>query len=254
MTNEHSLEVLAKTHESERVSFADEFPDIVGCIDSVLLITKAYTAVIIQSCSDKLSINLTMLVPRFQSYFEQSILLATEGRIDESYALLRMSTEVMRDVHELLKDTAGEAHKIYSEKDKSKKKRGKYKDRFKFNDEHGPSRLALEIYHITSKFGVHGHNMTLASSLHKKEQLETPFGNFTVLKMTNLGKMEAICLWLRAVFPLYAMLIDGREHGIKTPPPVISEFEHILREVIINTAGMTVELEQNLKSNFGIDV
>ncbi len=251
MTNEHSLEVLAKTHESERVSFAEKFPDIVECIDSILFTTKAYTTVIIQSCSDKLSASLLLLIPRFQSYFEQSVLLATEGRIDESYALLRMSTEVMRDIHKLLRDESSESDRIYSNRLDDE---DKYRKRFKFRKNHGPSKLAMDLYSISSKFGIHGHNMTVVSSMQETTKMGTPFGEFVVLKMTNLGKMPAIHLWLKAVFPLYAMLLDAREDGMKEPNPVLLEFELMLREIIINASHMADHLKTNLDTHYNVKV
>ncbi|MBG0760653.1 hypothetical protein BOO22_14660 [Vibrio cidicii] len=251
MQNDYSLETLAKSHEKERLSFKQDFPDIVECIDFILFMTKSYQTALLQSCSDQLSTNLIMLIPRFQSYFEQSVLLAVEGRIDESYALLRMSTEVMRDIHKLLRDEGSESDRIYSNRTSDE---GKYRKRFKFRTSHGPSKLALELYSISSKFGIHGHNMTMASSMRETTKMETPFGDFVVLKMTNLGKMPAIHLWLKAVFPLYAMLLDARADGMKQPHTALLELEPLLREVIIHASNMADELKTNLETHYDIKV
>lgn len=142
-----------------------------------------------------------ILWQRISNYQLQSIELILGGDLDAGMALLRMAAELARDVAVLGRDEAQFAtwknREVNSEA---------YRKRFKF-DHSPPGRAAYDLYKFASRFGVHGHQTTIAQARPNSRDI----GNDRVVhfEVDEDAPLQVIDIWLRSFFPLHALCAEA---------------------------------------------
>lgn len=194
------LNYLESRHSRIR-TFLAKHQDILVLINAGTVLAHALSSIsTITNSSNNAKLWCGILWQTVSRYQLQSIELILAGELDAGIALLRMATELARDVAVLGKDEASLV--IWKKREEDSKASKLYRDSFKF-DQSPLGLAARDLYKFASRFGIHGHNTLLA---HAKPDLQNVSTNRIVhFDIEENAPFEAIDIWLRSFFPLHGL-------------------------------------------------
>jgi hypothetical protein len=181
-------------------SFFNAQPAIYQLLDTMVISARGLlTSTLEDLPEDECSTSRYMLWRTMSDYMETSLLLLLKTRIDEGYALLRMSTELARDIARI-----GESHgnfEMWKCKDNLHRTE-EYKTAFRFDVKDKTEKHLFSIYNLASIYGVHGHQTRDMQLSHIGDVV---LGRFIRFKVPECAMLEALNLWLFSFFPLHAL-------------------------------------------------
>ena len=129
-------------------------------------------------------------------YQEDSLFLIMSQRLDAGFALLRMATELARDIARMNEDVVN--YEMWHKKHKLNQEEF-YKKTFRFNRKDPLEKLAYGFYNLFSNWGVHGH---LTGIAHMEKAGTTGDGDYVILAIPEDAIIRSIGLWMAAFLPL----------------------------------------------------
>jgi hypothetical protein len=140
-------------------------------------------------------------------YQVESFFLILDRKLSEGVALLRLASEVARDIARIGGDEA--RLKLWLARG-STQARKTYRAQFKFTESDPVEHYVLKLYDLASSFGVHGHILTSM-----KMQPVEEIGDMTVLRVPDIAVYETLSIWLATFFPLHHMCVRTfTEHDV----------------------------------------
>jgi hypothetical protein len=195
-------------------------------LDSVQILLSITCENIVET--DKNAFQRYMLWITLHEYIEESLLLLIKTRLDESFALLRMSAELSRDIARISESKTN--YDLWSEK---RTRNDKYKKVFRFNNNDKLETFIYSLYKLSSNYGVHGHQ---TRDIHLSHLGEVINERFIRVNVPEKQLYKALNIWLRAFFPLHRMVIRTYEASFKqlTPDPLewFNEFEMTVTPIL----------------------
>ena len=188
----HPVEEYLNIQQSRISEFSKNHPDISRILGTCFNVSRMLMVTIGHQPS--LSLVETHRLVMWQSVTEyqvQSLILILTGKLDSGHALLRLATELSRDVHCIGDDESRLT--LWLDKEK---RRQEYRTLFKFDDTSDFGKTVHDIYKFCSQFGVHGHRTTSAFS--------EPVGRtgkndcLLLIDVTDLAILDAVQIWLMA--------------------------------------------------------
>ena len=137
-------------------------------------------------------------------YDMESFFLLIDSRLDEGGALLRMASELSRDIARIGNNPG--RLEAWLNRSKGAKKRNQYRDSFRFDDSNAFERYIHKLYDLSSQFGVHGHT-TRTAALRSMGTLED--GRYVVLQVPDDEVFKTLRLWLAAFYPLHQVCVQS---------------------------------------------
>jgi hypothetical protein len=129
-------------------------------------------------------------------YQVQSLFLILQHQLDAGYALLRLATELSRDLARI-----ADNEKMLSIWLARENKQNEYKKHFKFSLDFPDESAIHNVYKFASKFGVHGHVTDAMFS----EVIGTIGKNNSMLSfgVSDYGVIEAVYMWMMSFLPIH---------------------------------------------------
>jgi hypothetical protein len=138
----------------------------------------------------------TMLEYQMEGFF-----LALDKRLDESYAMLRMASELARDIARIGDDE--ELHKLWLQRGRPEMKK-RWSRISKFNDSDASEAMAHKVYDLSSVMGIHGHTTkTMAIRPRSARGGDKP----VALDIPDVEIFKQIEIWLMAFFSLHDICV-----------------------------------------------
>lgn len=135
-------------------------------------------------------------------YQIDSFFLILRGRLDAGLALLRLASELARDIRCVAVDDT-RLQLWLKRTDKNTRK--VYRREFKFDDSDHIESYVHKLYDLTSDYGVHGH---LTTTIALQPAQFTPDGRHVWLEVPDIEIDRCLEIWFAAFFPIQAMCID----------------------------------------------
>lgn len=143
----------------------------------------------------------TMMLATVLDYQMDSFFLIVRRRLDAGIALLRLASELARDIARVAQDDSQMSLWLRrTEKDS----RNRYRKEFKFDLGDPIECHVHKLYDLASDFGVHGH-MTTTGALRPVDSL--PDRRHLVLAVPDTEVYKALEIWLGAFYPVQFMCI-----------------------------------------------
>jgi hypothetical protein len=192
-------------HDKEVVlTFFEMQPEVYEILDTMIMTSRALLWQAIDNLPEETNIRLTMTAMLWQTmcdYVEQSLLLIIKTQLDAGYAVLRMASELARDIARIDEND----HNFAMWNDKAKNHNtDDYKSVFKFNKEDPTERFVYTLYNTTSIMGVHGHT-TRAAHMRKLGPVSVKDKEYMAYNVTHREVLDALVVWLFAFFPINIM-------------------------------------------------
>ncbi|MGH9839791.1 MAG: hypothetical protein ACREEM_13500 [Blastocatellia bacterium] len=130
-------------------------------------------------------------------YQMESFFLLIDTRLDEGLAVLRMTSELTRDIARIGNDAA-RLHCWQNRLDPNNLRQ--YRQDFKFDDTNKFERFIHDLYRLSSSFGVHGHRSRTAALRPTGEIVE---GKYVVLDVPDTEVFKGLEIWLAAFYPVH---------------------------------------------------
>jgi len=243
MEQEYSLETIRYRLNKRYDSFFEEHSDSKIIIDANLAISKGYISTITQVLGGQIDIDFLLLIQKQHDYFESSLILMLHGQLDEALALLRMATELSRDLLVLSKKP--ELKELWKSRESEY---FKYKKKFKFDQHYAANSFAQSIYKLTSKFGVHGHMTSFANS-NPINEFQSSNGDFVEMGVTNKGIANCLTIWLMSLFAIYINIVDCL-NILNIESPATNEFHAMLANLSEQNDGIIKHLKEQYDIKF----
>jgi hypothetical protein len=130
-------------------------------------------------------------------YQMDSFFLIVARRLGAGVALLRLASELARDVSRI--GTSEDRLATWLERQSSRQARRKYRQDFVFDDSDHCEAYIHQLYELASNQGVHGH---ILDSGHSVPTSTSPDGAFFKLGIPDVAIYKTLAIWLAAAFPL----------------------------------------------------
>ncbi len=190
----HPLQEYLNIQQTRISEFAKNYPDIWRVFETCFAISGALRSAIgRQKAITKMEVFRLLMWHSVTNYQVQSLILILNHELDSGYALLRLATELSRDVFCVGDDET--RLNLWLERENRK---GEYQDIFRF-EETFFGKAAHTIYRFCSKFGVHGH---MTDSMFSEPVGLSADSAFVLLDVSELGILDAVHVWLTAFAPL----------------------------------------------------
>lgn len=131
-----------------------------------------------------------------------ALFLIVRRRLDTGLALLRMASELARDVARISESEARLKLWLDRREDSSC---SKYRKEFRFDDGSQIERYVHALYDLSSTLGVHGH-LTAYASIWRQKVVHRD--GMASLEISDIEMLQVLEIWLAAAFPLHAMCVD----------------------------------------------
>lgn len=230
----YDLKFILNERNSKSQKFITSYPEVIEVIDSNLYTGKGLICTLTQLKENKIPSFFNTIIQKQNTYHENSIVLIIQGQLDEALALLRMASELSRDLLVLSKNPS--LINIWNNREKE---RNSYRSKFKFDSSHQPNAYAHSLYELTSKFGIHGHQTTLMHSTNLRDIPGSP--EIVEFMLSDEGIISVFEVWLRAYLAIYANIIDCLNE-LKISSESICEFE----QIVLETCALNGELCNHL--------
>lgn len=192
------LRGLFNERNSKTLRFFNEHPDILEVCDTLYFIGSAMPQVEAAGHAEvESSAWANLLWQQAASYLNESFFLLAQESLDSGLALIRMSTELARDVAVLRASPSKE--ELWR---KRESKREKYRKTFRFNNKEPLGSAAQSLYKFCSQAGVHGHTTGFT---HFEQKPELEVNGVTYFGVSKVGVIEAIGIWMRAFAPVHGL-------------------------------------------------
>jgi hypothetical protein len=186
--------------------FFERHPDLYPVLDGMLISARGLLMQTVEHLpADECSTSRYMLWRTLYDYTEQALLLIIKSRLDEGYALLRMASELARDIARLSESPHN--YEMWKSKPKNHLK-DDYKKAFKFKRDNITEKSVYDLYNFTSIYGVHGHQTRDAHMSHLGVVVHDRFVKFNV---SESAVLQALIPWLAAFFSLHLMAAKSFE-------------------------------------------
>jgi hypothetical protein len=186
----------------------DEYPDLAQAIDPMFNSIQAILTVVLHTDHSTDRLLLFMLWRQIVDYQEDSLILILDKRFDAGIALLRMTTELARDIARMNEDVTN--IKMWQNKLKINRETY-YKHTFRFNKKDHLEKLVYKQYNAFSELGTHGHTGTIS---HQTPIGTTPDGKFMKLEIPDEAVIRNVALWMMAFFPVNKLCARVFEEAI----------------------------------------
>jgi hypothetical protein len=184
--------------EQEAVSkFKARYPDLWKVFGDCINLARAVPYVIGQQDGlTEIEMHRLFLWQKVLHYQTQSLFLLLQSQLDAGFALLRLASELSRDVIRIADD-----EKILAIWLQRENKPNEYKKRFKFIQNSPDEKAVHTVYKFASKFGVHGHQTDTMFS----EIIGTIGGSSSLLTwgVSNYGVLDAVHTWMMSFLPMH---------------------------------------------------
>lgn len=139
------------------------------------------------------------------NYQQQSLLLIVGGNTDAGLALLRLATELARDIAFIGNDP--KRLELWLNR-RDRKNQREYRKLFRFDETDSFGAFARQAYDLCSELGVHGHLSDLAGG-EWVGTFDHPQGaKFALRKISESGILRALQIWLGAFTPLHILCLE----------------------------------------------
>jgi hypothetical protein len=221
-----AFQELCKSHHERLRVFREEYPDLDVVFGAALDVGKLVVGSI--SLVSNLTITETHRWMMWQTVFEyqkQSLLLLTTGNTDAGLALLRLASELSRDVAVIRDD---EIRLDLWMKRRGPTRQREYRRLFRFDDTAAGTK-AHNTYEFCSEYGVHGH---VSDAMHLERVgtfLPPNRDEFAVLTVSDSGVLSALQVWLAAFGSLHQLCLETfvPKHG-----EILSEPSRLFMQMI----------------------
>ncbi len=198
-TNE--LDCLVAARGSEIATFRDEQEGVWSMVNLAYLASR-HLVVAAATCRHAGAAHSTdphrlMMWYTLLDYQMESFLLIVARRLGAGVALLRLASELARDVSRIGTDEARVA--TWMARHSSKQDRRRYRQEFVFEDGDRIEAYVHQLYDLASNQGVHGH---VLDSGHSVPTATSPDGAFLKLEIPDVVIYKTLAIWLAAAFPL----------------------------------------------------
>lgn len=170
-------------------------------------------------------------------YIIDSFLHIVQKNMDVGVALLRMATELARDISCIAGDS--KMLEICLKKNQNSKN---YRKMFKFNLNSPTGNLIFTLYKFSCKYGIHGHMTDLMFTEKTKDNTHP---NLASIEVTHIAVLNMLHLWFKAYNAINLYLIESffyrKEKEVKQAFRFFLQFSDQLDKVIN-------ELGKNLKN------
>lgn len=202
MVDSPELDRLFLGVSSEVEVFRRDQPEIWEMVNAVYMVAGIAIASA-QACVMRTrDVHRAMMWATLLDYQMDSLFLILRRRLDTGLALLRMSSELARDVARICEIDANFDIWLERQADSS---RSQYRRIFRFNDTNEIEGFVHKLYDLSSTLGVHGH-LTAYVSVHRERQSHDV--GLVSLKVSDIDVLKVLEIWLAAAFPLHSMCID----------------------------------------------
>jgi hypothetical protein len=216
--DEDAFERLCASQRDRIKKFRRQYPDLSSVIEMAL----SAGHLIVGAIGDISNMTITeshrwMMWQTLFQYQQQSLLLIITANTDAGLALIRLASELSRDVA-VIGDA--EHRRLLWLKRRDPVSQHEYRKLFRFDDSTVPGAMAHQAYDLCSDYGVHGH---VNDTIHMD-----PVGTFSrrggdqlvILKATDTGALGALQIWLAAIAPLHLLCL---ETFVKKHDSILSE-------------------------------
>jgi hypothetical protein len=169
-------------------------------IDAAYLVARTLVAAVVKEANLSSSeAHRLMMWQTALEYQMESFFLILDKQLDAGIALLRMASELARDIAYIANDESSLEIWLGRSSDEGKKK--EYRKKFKFSNE-PTDQYVFQLYNLASTFGVHGHTL---SSVAMQPKNFSSDGAVVSLEPSDIFVYQKIEIWMAAFFPLQDM-------------------------------------------------
>ena len=190
----------------DRHVFASEFlttyPDLEEVINVLLRTETDYpnNSIFFSEETHLVNTFIGLMWQQATTYRLNSLISIIERNLDIGFALLRMAIELSRDANVI-----GKNHTLFDLWKERETNYNDYRKKFKFNRSKPVGKVALNLYKLTSKLGIHGHMTTLSHA-----SLETSTNEkYATLQMGDDGIFSGLSIWIRSYYPINDLFFDA---------------------------------------------
>jgi hypothetical protein len=198
-----------KWRDEKVEEFFNECKDLPDLLNSSVLIVRTY----IQSTSQPdHSLERAMLVNFWRTvydYQEDALFLILCERFDAAFAMMRLASELTRDLARMGEDPVN--FKMWMNKESEKDKKH-YKETFRFNMSDELEEFVFSQYKTFSRWGVHGH---LTGDIARKPEGVTPCETYVKLEITEDSILQNIGIWGLSFLSVHQMCARVFESEIR---------------------------------------
>lgn len=197
-----SLNNLAHTNVEKVAAFYADEPALADLIDESLTVTWHPTVAFTKAVTDTdADMWVGQMLQTLHGYFRNSALLLITDSFDEGFGLLRMASELARDISCIA--TTPSLLPVWLRRRDSKDAQRAYKKAFHFDTTSPKGRNALAAYEFACCYGTHGHLTTLFSAR------PTPNDDSNMVSLTPTTKevVDMLRVWLSTLFSLYEVAL-----------------------------------------------
>jgi hypothetical protein len=184
--------------EQESISkFKKEYPDVWSFFGECINLARAIPYTIgQQEGHTEIEMHRLFLWQKVLHYQTQSLFLLLQSQLDAGFALLRLASELSRDVIRIADDK--EMLAIWTDREDRSKE---YRNLFKFDANSPDEELVFNIYKFASKFGVHGHMTDTMFS----EAIGSTVKDASIISfgVSNIGILDAVHMWMMSFLPMH---------------------------------------------------
>lgn len=234
-------ETVEKDHQM-LLKFFNSQPGIYDLLDAMIISARGLILKTLENFPEgECSFTRYMLWATMYEYIEQSLLLILKTRLDEGYALLRMASELSRDVARI-----GESQSnfdMWKERARLHMK-DEYKNAFRFKKDDKIEKFVYDLYNMTSIYGVHSHQ---TRDCHLSQIGEVVHGRFMRVKVPERAVLDRLNLWLFSYFPLHLMpaLTFKKIYSAINPNPLV-----FFQETWDKFSPIFMDIKKNMKKHY----
>jgi len=219
---------LDKRH-SEVMKFLSNYSDLTIVIDTALMITHALVCeAVLHNAKSMAKTYCGLMWQTAADYHKQSLAHILARELDAGFALLRMATELSRDAYVIANN---EQHlDLWMNRET---RAGEYRNLFKFDQSIPGGKAAFDLYKLSSRFGIHGHNTSL---MHSKSTGETVAnGKLLLINSDEKAVFSGMQIWIRAIFSIHELFCNAfklNEAPIREPYVMFIKFIESLEPIL----------------------
>ncbi|MBU0595050.1 MAG: hypothetical protein KKH74_15090 [Gammaproteobacteria bacterium] len=136
-------------------------------------------------------------------YLMDSFFLILRRRLDAGLALLRLASELARDIARVAENEKN--LKVWLNRS-DKAALTAYRKEFKFNDADRIESYVHQLYDLASKIGVHGH---MSTTMALRPAGASPDGSFLIMEVPVIEVYKALEIWLAGFYPIQSMCLKS---------------------------------------------
>jgi len=182
-----------------------------------------------------------MLWRTMYDYIETSILLLIKTRIDEGYALLRMASELARDIARIAENQNN--FNMWKNRASFHNKE-EYKTVFRFNKSDSYEKRIFNLYNLASVYGVHSHQTRDMNLSHLGELV---YSKLVRINVSERKMIDSLNLWLFSFFPLH--IVAGKTFAETYLQMNFNPLEHFI-ETELEVLPILRDIKKNINLNY----